>query len=896
MKLQKIALLAISSLIAVSCSSNIPTTTVNNTISDKKISENKNNISSNTLSNTAKNNTSDKKTLFKLKAIPTTSEGYNEEAYLAAFPDVYALIKNGTYTSGYAHYLAVGKNEGRLTNSAYPIAVSDIESGYNEKAYLSAFPSVQSDVTSGTYTNGYAHYLAIGKNAGLLTYPEYIQARDNTAVYDGSAYLMTYSDAQTAVSSNTVESAYVHYLTTDVTRIETPQYIQTYNDIKSGFDEESYLLAFPEIEAKVKAGVLTSAIDHYNSVGKNEGWLSLPAYQNAYNCKFGTTCTLGLVNFIPSKASSGDSIIIGGKFFKTNINDNQVFFTDASGNQTVPAVVTKALSDRLTVTVPADAKSGWIKVVTPNAEATTLTEIQIVAKSSNTASNIVNLSNNALNSVNVSLAVNNNGEMAAVWEDKNTDVKSWDVFSKEIKNNTLSAGENVTRVSPNKIQPKNPSLAIDDNGRKHMVFIYGGQIYYMGTDNSGTWNPPTQVGTTNIPLICTPKIATSPNYIHVIWNSQNELAYRRSTDGVNWESIENASNNVGTNSINPSIVADNRNIPYVIWEEVVNNIRYVLYSRKFDLNWMQAFPVSREVTRSSFKPTIALDTSGTPVVAWEQDKDGFRDIFFSKSLNREDVTLWSTPINVSNTSSVSSFNPKITIDNSNKAHIVWEEGTSGVNGVFLASQIDPTTNTWAAAEKISQNTSGKTYKNPVIAKDPLNNTIQVAWESNADSPLYDIYLWNKGANSIAPVVNRLVEIVTNKGIVKGLLYEDKMPITTKNFINLANSNFYNNLSFHRYVDNFVIQGGDPTGTGNGGSGQNIPLETHPSLLFNQAGVFGMARTNDPDSASSQYFITLAPATHLNNQYAAFGQVYSGFDVLGKLRLNDVMYSVNIVTP
>ncbi|MFN4151398.1 MAG: peptidylprolyl isomerase, partial [Candidatus Sericytochromatia bacterium] len=523
--------------------------------------------------------------------------------------------------------------------------------------------------------------------------------------------------------------------------------------------------------------------------------------------------------------SPGDSIILGGKFFKTNPTDNQVFFTDSAGLQTVPAVVTKALVDRLTVTVPADAKDGWIKVVTPNGQSTTLSEIKIVPKSSS-GSNIVNLSSNELNSTNVSIASNNLGVVTAVWEDKNTAALAWDVFSKDLKNNVLSTGENVTRVSPNKIQPKNPSVAIDDNGKKHMVFTYGGQIYYMGTDNTGAWMAPNQVGTTNVPSTCFPKIAVSPGFIHVVWSSQNELAYRRSVDGANWEAVENASNNVGTNSINPSIAADSRNIPYVTWEEVVNNTRYIMYSRKFDGNWMQPFPISTDATKTTFKPSIALDTVGKPAIVWEQDAFGFRDIYYSKSLDREDVMQWSAPINISNTDFISSFNPKITIDNSNKAHVVWEES---VNGIFLVSQTNPDTNTWGTPEKISQVTGSKSYKNPVIAKDPFNNTIQAAWESNIANSLYDIFLWSKGANAITPVQNRIVEIVTNHGIIKAVLHEDKMPITTKNFIDLANSDFYDNLTFHRYVADFVIQGGDPTASGMGGSSQTIPLEINPSV-------------------------------------------------------------------
>ncbi|WP_297870483.1 peptidylprolyl isomerase [uncultured Oscillibacter sp.] len=114
------------------------------------------------------------------------------------------------------------------------------------------------------------------------------------------------------------------------------------------------------------------------------------------------------------------------------------------------------------------------------------------------------------------------------------------------------------------------------------------------------------------------------------------------------------------------------------------------------------------------------------------------------------------------------------------------------------------------------------------------------------------------------------------------LFPGKAPNTVNNFITLAGQGFYDGLTFHRVIPGFMIQGGCPQGTGMGGPGYEIKGE-FPSNGFPQndlrhtAGVLSMARTGDPDSAGSQFFITVAPAEHLDGDYAVFGQVIEGMD-------------------
>lgn len=130
---------------------------------------------------------------------------------------------------------------------------------------------------------------------------------------------------------------------------------------------------------------------------------------------------------------------------------------------------------------------------------------------------------------------------------------------------------------------------------------------------------------------------------------------------------------------------------------------------------------------------------------------------------------------------------------------------------------------------------------------------------------------------------------TSMGSFTAELYDQWVPITANNFISLATSGFYNDLIFHRVVAGFVIQDGCPFGTGYGGPGYTIPDEFHPNLHHDQAGILAMAHSSAPNSAGSQYYITLAPTPHLDGNYAIFGKVVQGLDTvlaIGEVPVDD----------
>ena len=123
----------------------------------------------------------------------------------------------------------------------------------------------------------------------------------------------------------------------------------------------------------------------------------------------------------------------------------------------------------------------------------------------------------------------------------------------------------------------------------------------------------------------------------------------------------------------------------------------------------------------------------------------------------------------------------------------------------------------------------------------------------------------------------------NGGVITGELYPEKAPQSVYNFISLANKGYYNGLIFHRVIPGFMIQGGCPNGTGTGGPGYQIKGEFAANGfttndILHTTGVLSMARTMAPNSAGSQFFVMVAPAPHLDGQYAAFGQITEGQEI------------------
>ncbi|WP_353567538.1 peptidylprolyl isomerase [Haloferula sargassicola] len=126
-----------------------------------------------------------------------------------------------------------------------------------------------------------------------------------------------------------------------------------------------------------------------------------------------------------------------------------------------------------------------------------------------------------------------------------------------------------------------------------------------------------------------------------------------------------------------------------------------------------------------------------------------------------------------------------------------------------------------------------------------------------------------------------ITLHTDKGDIDATLFADKAPLTVANFLNLAKSGYYDGVAFHRVIDRFMIQGGDPTGTGRGGPGYKFADEFHPDLKHTKPGMFSMANAG-PGTNGSQFFITLVPTPFLDNRHSVFGEVTGGQDVVSSI--------------
>ena len=146
-----------------------------------------------------------------------------------------------------------------------------------------------------------------------------------------------------------------------------------------------------------------------------------------------------------------------------------------------------------------------------------------------------------------------------------------------------------------------------------------------------------------------------------------------------------------------------------------------------------------------------------------------------------------------------------------------------------------------------------------------------------------------------PVKDIRIILHTSKGDIEGTLFASKVPMTVANYLNLAKKNYYDGITFHRVIPNFMIQGGDPTGTGMGGPGYKFGDEFDPSLKHTKPGIFSMANAG-PGTNGSQFFITHVATPHLDGKHSVFGEVTKGQDVVNKIEKGDTIKTIEVLDP
>ena len=139
--------------------------------------------------------------------------------------------------------------------------------------------------------------------------------------------------------------------------------------------------------------------------------------------------------------------------------------------------------------------------------------------------------------------------------------------------------------------------------------------------------------------------------------------------------------------------------------------------------------------------------------------------------------------------------------------------------------------------------------------------------------------------TIDPLKSYYITLETDRGPIEIALDAQHAPVTVNNFVFLAQQGFYDGVTFHRVINNFMVQGGDPTGTGMGGPGYRFQDETKNNPLKHESGVLSMANSG-PNTNGSQFFITHAPQPHLNGKHTVFGKVVNGMDVVNSIRQGD----------
>jgi peptidyl-prolyl cis-trans isomerase B (cyclophilin B) len=151
------------------------------------------------------------------------------------------------------------------------------------------------------------------------------------------------------------------------------------------------------------------------------------------------------------------------------------------------------------------------------------------------------------------------------------------------------------------------------------------------------------------------------------------------------------------------------------------------------------------------------------------------------------------------------------------------------------------------------------------------------------------------ATDTASMQDIRIILTTSKGPIEATLQPSAAPVTVANFLNLAKRGYYNGIAFHRVIPQFMIQGGDPTGTGSGGPGYRFEDEVKSGLKHDKPGMFSMANAG-PGTNGSQFFITHVPTPHLDGRHTVFGVTTKGQDIVNAIRMGDTIEKIEILDP
>ncbi|MFN8579266.1 MAG: hypothetical protein U0354_20760, partial [Candidatus Sericytochromatia bacterium] len=574
---------------------------------------------------------------------------------LLANPDVKNVVISGYYKTGLEHYLIYGANENRLTSFIYQDAKLALSLDFDEASYRAAFPEIDTAIKSGSFTSAFHHFYTFGKYENRLTQQIYIDTKNS--IFNEQAYLLAFPEVKTLISSGTYSNALAHY--NNYGKVMDWLLNPIYGDAKSAlaldFDEARYRFAFPYVDNAIKNGQFTSGFHHYYTNGKYDNLLTTVEYLNT---------------------KTQESVV---NEFKTNAQAN-------------PAIAIDSVSGKYVMTWLSIDQDGSVGGIFGNRFSSSgIANAEFKVNTYTQGSQL-----------RPSIAMNSNSYVIT-WDSQDQDGSGFGVFAK-IYNSTgaISVPEFQvnTRLTGNQY---NPSVAMDNSGNFIVSWQSDNQdgsnfgIYAQRFDSLGnSIDSEFRVNTYTVGAQINPSVSTDTlgNFV-VTWQSANQDGSGYGIYGQRYNSLGQAQGTefrvnayTRNNQKNPVIATDLSGNFTVVWQsDVQDGSGFGIYAQRYNSIGTKIgseFRVNSYTTNFQENPSIATDNLGNFVITWQsngQDGDGY-GVYYQKYNSQGQVIGFETQANLFTTNA--QYNPVVVMDNSGNFVITWQSYTQdgSNNGIY----------------------------------------------------------------------------------------------------------------------------------------------------------------------------------------------------------------------
>jgi hypothetical protein len=599
-------------------------------------------------------------------------QGFDEETYLRAYPDIKSAVTAGTIPSGLEHCINYGMAEGRLERNIYHdsklIILKEkiaVEQGFNEDAYLLAYPDIKSAVTAKTFKSGLDHCINYGMSEGRLTRQIYIDTKlALTQGFDDTAYLLAYPDVKSAITAGTIKSAIEHCVNSGLTegRLTRQIYLDAKLALSLNFNEARYRFAYPDVANAIFNGSLTSAFQHFSISGKDEGRLTSQAYLNT---------------------STQEKVV---NEFKTNAQANPSIAMDSSGNYMITWI-----------SIDEDGESGGIFGQRfSSLDGKIGAEFRINQYTTG-------------EQFRPSITMNSSGRLVVVWDSNNQDASGFGIFARIYNSDTSSATSEFqvnTHLTNNQY---NPAAAMDSNGNFVVTWQSDNQdgnglgIYAQRFDSLGnSIDSEFKINTYTISNQVNPAVAMDSNGNFIVtWQSLQDgsgygiYAQKYDSNGIAQGSEFRVNNYTRNNQRNPSVSIDSSGNFVVTWQsDVQDGSGFGIYAQRYNSSRQKVgseFRVNSYTTNFQENSSVSMDSSGNFVVTWQsngQDGDGYGVYYQKYNSNGAKIGFeLEYPANIYTTNA--QYNPVVVLDNLGNFVIAWQSYTQdgSNNGIYTKRYI-----------------------------------------------------------------------------------------------------------------------------------------------------------------------------------------------------------------